>query len=101
MSEYTIFQDGGNNSLSRVKSELLVSYFKFPFEKINFLAKPIVLAAIQSLKFPFIYNIAADAAYAWKIAAHLCWRRQGQPSPHRIVDHLDGQVGAQHTPVVA
>ena len=90
MSEYTTFQDGGNNSLSHVKSELPVSYFKFPFKKINFLAKPIVLAAIQSPSFPSVY-IAADAACAQKITAHLCQRRRQQPSPHRLEDHLDGR----------
>jgi hypothetical protein len=31
--EYTTFQDEGSNSLSHVKSELLVSYSKFPFKK--------------------------------------------------------------------
>ena len=65
MLEYTTFQ--------RVKG--LVSYSKFPFKKIYFLTKPKVLAAIQSPSFPFIYNIAVDAAYARKIVAHLCWRR--------------------------
>ena len=87
MPEYTTFQDGGSNSLLHVNSELLVSYSKFPFKKIYFLTKPTVLAAIQSPSFPFIYNIAIDAACARKIAAHLCWRRQRQPSPCRIVDH--------------
>ena len=33
MPEYTTFQDGGSNSLSHEKSELLVSYSKFPFKK--------------------------------------------------------------------
>ena len=81
MPEYTTFQDGGSNSLSHIKSELLVSYSKFPFEKMDFLAKPIVLAAMQSPKFPFIYNIAVDAACARKIAIQLCRRRQRQHAP--------------------
>jgi hypothetical protein len=46
MPEYTTFQDGGTNSLLHVKSELLVSYFKFPFEKMDFMAKPTVLATV-------------------------------------------------------
>ena len=33
MPEYTIFQDGGSNSLSHVQSELLVPYSKFSFKK--------------------------------------------------------------------
>ena len=37
MPEYTTFQDGGSNSLSHIKSELLVSYSKFPFKKNGFL----------------------------------------------------------------
>ena len=76
MPEYTIFQDGVRNSLSHVKSELLVSYSKFVFKKMDFLAEPTVLATIYFPKFPFVYNIAADTAYARKIAAHLCWQRQ-------------------------
>ena len=91
MLEYTTFK----------KSELLVSYSNFPFKKINFLVKSIVLAAIQSPKFPFIYNIAADAAYARKIATHLCRRQQRQYPPRQWVDQLDGRAVAQHTPVVA
>ena len=46
MLENTIFQDEGSNSLSHVKSELLVFYSKFPFKKMDFLAKPTVLAAV-------------------------------------------------------
>ena len=76
MPEYTTFQEGGNNSLSHVKSELLVSYSKFPFKKMDFLEKPTVLAAIQSPKFPFIYNIAADAVCTRKIVMYLCQRWQ-------------------------
>ena len=72
MPEYTIFQDRGSNSLSHVKSELLVSYSKFPLEKIDFLVKPTILAAIQSPSFPFVYNIATDAACVRKIIVHLC-----------------------------
>jgi len=64
MPEYTTFQDGVSNLLSHVKSELLVSYSKFPFKKIDFLMKPTVLAAIQSPRFPSIYNIVADTTYA-------------------------------------
>ena len=65
MPEYTTFE----------KSELLVSYSNFPFEKMDFLAKPTVLAAIQSPSFPSVY-IAVDATYARKITTHLCrWRR--------------------------
>ena len=86
MPEYIIFQDGGSNSLSHIKSELLVSYSKFPFEKMDFLAKPTVLAAIQSPKFPFVYSIAADVAYAWKITVHLCQRRQRQHAQLRLAD---------------
>ena len=47
----------------------------------DFLAKPIVLVAIQSPKFPFIYNIVADVAYAWKIAMHQCPRHNNN-MPH-------------------
>ena len=100
MPEYTAFQDGRSNSLSHVKSELLVSYSKFPLEKIDFLTKPIVLAVIHNPSFPHIY-IAVSAAYTSKIAAHLHRRRQRQPSPCRIVDHLDDREVAQHTPLVA
>ena len=64
MPEYTTFK----------KSELLVSYSNFPFEKMDFLAKPTVLAAIQSPSFPSVC-IATDAACAWKITAHLCQQR--------------------------
>ena len=65
MPEYTTFE----------KSELLVSYSNFPLEKMDLLAKPTVLAAIQSPSFPSVY-IAADAAYAQKITAHLCRQRR-------------------------
>ena len=86
MPEYTTFQEGGSNSLSHVKSELPVPFFKFPFKKIDFLSKPTVLAAIQSPKFPFVYNIAADASCAWKITTHLCQWWQRQHAPCRLVD---------------
>jgi len=33
MTEYTTFWDGGRNSLSNIKSKLLVSYSNFPFKK--------------------------------------------------------------------
>ena len=72
MPEYTTFQDGGSNSLSHVKSELLVSYSKFLFEKMDFLTKPTVLATIQSPTFSSVYNIVADTTCARKIAVHLC-----------------------------
>ena len=74
MPEYITFQDRGSNSLSHIKSELLVSYSKFPFEKMDFLTKPIVLVAIQCPSFPSV-RIAASAACARKIAAHLRRRR--------------------------
>ena len=48
---------------------LLVSYSKFALEKMDFLAKPTVLATIQSPKFQLIYDITIDTAYARKIAA--------------------------------
>ena len=54
MPEYTTFQDRGSNSLSHVKSELLVSYSKFPCEKLKFAMKPTVLAAIHSPSFPSV-----------------------------------------------
>jgi hypothetical protein len=76
MPEYTTFQHRGSNSLSHIKSELVVSYSKFPFKKMDFLMKPIVLTAIQSPSFPFVYNIAAEAACTRKITAHLCRRQQ-------------------------
>ena len=46
--EYTIFEDKFQmpEYTTFEKSELLVSYSNFPFEKMDFLAKPIVLAAI-------------------------------------------------------
>jgi len=53
MPEYTTFK----------KIELLVSFSNFPFEKMNFLAKPTVLTAIQRLSFPSVC-IAADVACA-------------------------------------
>ena len=90
MLEYTTFQ--------RLKG--LVSYSKFPFEKMDFLTKPTVLAAIHSPFFPSVC-ITASAAYARKIATHLRWRRQRQLSPCRIVDHLDGWAAAQHTPLIS
>ena len=90
MPEYTTFE----------KSEFLVSYSNFPFEKMDFLAKPIVLTAIQSPSFPSIC-IATDVAYAWKITAHLCQRQQRQPAPHHSEDHLGGREAAQHIPLVA
>ena len=74
MPEYTTFQDGGSNSLLHVNSELLVSYSKFPFKKIDFLIKPTVLVVVHSPSFPSVC-ITASAAYARKIAAHLRWRR--------------------------
>ena len=72
-AEYTIFEDKFQmpEYTTFKKSELLVSYSNFPFEKMDFLAKPIVLAAIQSPSFPSIC-IATDVAYARKITAHLC-----------------------------
>jgi hypothetical protein len=75
MLEYTIFQDGGSNSLSPIKSELVVSYSNFPCEQLNFAAKPTIFAAIQSPSFPSV-SIAADTAYARKITVHLCRRQQ-------------------------
>ena len=90
MPEYTTFE----------KNELLVSYSNFPFKKMDFLAKPTVLTAIQSPSFPSIY-IAIDAACAWKITAHLCQQRQRQLAPRRSEDHLGGREVAQHTPPVA
>jgi hypothetical protein len=53
MPEYTTFE----------KSELLVSYSNFPFKKIDFLAKPTVLAAIQCPSFLSIC-IATNTTYA-------------------------------------
>jgi hypothetical protein len=61
MPEYNIFQDRRGNSLSPVKSELVVSYSNFPCEQLNFAAKPTVYAAIQSPFFPSVY-IDTDAA---------------------------------------
>ena len=75
MPEYTTFE----------KSELLVSYSNFPFEKMDFLAKPTVLATIPVPSFPSVY-IGVDAACAWKITAHLCRRRQRQLAPHHSED---------------
>ena len=66
----------------------------------DFLAKPTVLAAIQSPSFRSIY-IATDAAYAQKITVHLCRRRQQQLAPRQSEDHLGGREVAQHTPLVA
>ena len=48
MPEHTTFQDGGSNSLSHIKSELLVSYSKFPFKKMYFLMKPTIITTIHS-----------------------------------------------------
>ena len=90
MPEYTTFE----------KSELLVSYSNFLFEKMDSLAKLTVLAAIQSPSFPSIY-IAIDAACARKITAHLCQQRQRQLAPRCSKDHLGGQEAAQHTPLIA
>ena len=74
MPEYTTFQDGGSNSLSHEKSELLVSYSEFPFKKMDFLTKLTVLAVIHNPSFPSVYN-AVSVACAPKISAHLCrWR---------------------------
>ena len=61
MLENTIFQDEGSNSLSHVKSELLVFYSKFPFKKMDFLMKPTVLATIHNPSFPSVY-ITTSAA---------------------------------------
>ena len=62
-AEYTIFEDKFQmpEYTTFKKSELLVSYSNFPFVKMDFLAKPIVLTAIQSISFPSIY-IATDVA---------------------------------------
>ena len=65
MLEYTTFQ--------RVKG--LVSYSKFPFEKIDFLLKPTVLTIVHSPSFSSVY-IIASAAYARKITVHRHWRWQ-------------------------
>ena len=103
MLEYTIFSDRGSNSLSHVKSELLVSYSKFPCKQLKFVVKPTVLAAIHNPSFPSIY-IATSAACAWQIAAHLCWQRQQKLAlgPRRFMDHLGGHImAAQHIPLVA
>jgi hypothetical protein len=72
MPEYTTFE----------KSELLVSYSNFPFKKIDFLAKPTVLAAIQSPSFSSVY-IAADVACAQKIIA-TCASGGSDNLPHVI-----------------
>ena len=89
MLEFTTFK----------KSKLQVSYSNFPFEKMDFLAKPTVLAAIQSPSFPSVY-IATDTACARKIIAHLCRRQRRQLAPRRSEDHLGGQEAAQHTPLI-
>jgi hypothetical protein len=75
-SQSTIFEDKFQilEYTTLKKSELLVSYSNFPFEKMDFLAKPTVLAAIQSPSFPS-FCIAIDVACAWKITAHLGRRR--------------------------
>ena len=90
-TEYTIFEDKFQmpEYSTFEKSELLVSYSNFSFEKMDFLAKPTVLAAIQSPSFLFVY-IAAYTAYTRKIIAHLCRRWQQQLAPRRSEDHLDG-----------
>jgi len=59
------------DSLTHVKSELVVSYSNMPCEQLKFTTKPIVLAAKQSPSFPSIC-IAASATYARRISAHLC-----------------------------
>ena len=107
MPEYIIFQDRGSNSLSHERVNYITTLLfkiriqKIPFEKMDFLDKPTILTAIQSPKFPFVYNIAIDVACAWKITAHLCWRWQRQHAPRRLADQLDGRAAAQHTAVVA
>ena len=73
ITEYITCQDGGSNSLSHVKSELVVSYSNFPFEQNNFTAKPTVLTAKQSPFFKCKCNTAVTAC-ARKIAVHLCRR---------------------------
>ena len=100
MLECTTFQDGGSNSLSHVKSELLVSYSKFAFEKMDLLMNPTALAAINNPSFPSVYK-AIDTACAWKITAHLCQWRQQQLAPRHLEDHLGGRKVAQHTTLVA
>jgi hypothetical protein len=66
----------------------------------DFLAKPTILAAIQSPKFPFVYNIAARHLRMKDRHAPVPAVQQ-QHAPHRLVDQLDDRVAAQHTPVVA
>ena len=62
-TEYTIFEDKFQmpeyTTFQRVKG--LVSYSKFQFKKIDFLIKPIVLAAIHNPFFPSVYITASTA----------------------------------------
>jgi len=81
------------NSLMHLKSELVVSYSKFPCEQLKFMVKPTVLAAKHSPSFPSVCNFAS-AACAWKITAHLCRWRQQQLAPCRFADHLGGRIMA-------
>jgi hypothetical protein len=88
------------NSLTHLKSELVVSYSKFPCEQLKFVAKPTILTVKENLLFPSNYN-AASTAYAWKIVAPLCWWWQRQLAPCRFTYHLGSHITtAQHTPLV-